>query len=269
MGVDNAAPSERAVEWVCANALLDRDELLLVAVEAEAHPDEAVPEWLGDLASRFRRRHPGLRVTARTATGHPVPCLVEISRRSTLLAVGSRGHGAFHDALLGSVALGVAMRSACPAVVVRGETERVTHETVVVGIDGSAAARRALEFACRTAEALRCDLMAVQASPDAYFIPGPYEHPDREELLGRAERLLAEELAGTGPEHPDLVLRGVTSSMNPIDALAEAASGARLLVVGHRGAGGFSEMLLGSVSRGVLHRSPCPVAVVPGTRDFR
>ena len=48
----------------------------------------------------------------------------------------------------------------------------------------------------------------------------------------------------------------------PAEALKTRAEGARLLVVGSHGRGGFVGMLLGSVSRAALFTAPCPVAVV-------
>ncbi|MBB5070160.1 nucleotide-binding universal stress UspA family protein [Saccharopolyspora gloriosae] len=262
VAVDGTPESERAVEWVCANAELCGDELVLSTVVADPLPADAHPDWLVDLAARTRQRL-GVPVRDEVLIGRPVPRLLEVAGRAPLLVLGSRGHRAFHDAVLGSVALGVATRSPNPAVVVRGAAEQVRHETVVAGVDGSAGGNRALEFACEAAEALRCDVLAVQASPDAAFIPGPYGQPDRTELVDRAELVLAESVAGFAPRHPDVTLRRLTSSMDPITTLAEAATGARLLVVGRRGSGGFTEMLLGSVSRGVLHHATCPVAVVP------
>ncbi|MFR9730069.1 universal stress protein [Saccharopolyspora sp. MS10] len=263
VAVDGTPESERAVEWACANAELCGDELLLVHVDAEPMPNGTCPGWLTDLATRSQLHYGAPRVRVEVLTGRTVARLLEAAGRAPLLVLGSRGHRALHDAVLGSVALGVATRSPCPAVVVRGAADEVRRETVVAGVDGSADGDRALEFACEAAEALRCDVVAVQAAPDSAFIPGPFDHPDRAELVARAERALAEAVAGFAPRHPDVVLRRLTSSMDPISALAEAAAGARLLVVGRRGSGGLSEALLGSVSRGVLHRARCPVAVVP------
>ena len=75
-------------------------------------------------------------------------------------------------------------------------------------------------------------------------------------------RLLAERLAGWQQEFPDVKVTRVVTRDRPVRSLLEAAHTAQLLVVGSRGRGGFSGMLLGSTSHALLHHSPCPVAVV-------
>jgi nucleotide-binding universal stress UspA family protein len=52
---------------------------------------------------------------------------------------------------------------------------------------------------------------------------------------------------------------------NASQALLHEAKGAALLVVGSRGRGGFTGLLLGSVSQQVAHHAPCPVVIVPAT----
>jgi nucleotide-binding universal stress UspA family protein len=66
-------------------------------------------------------------------------------------------------------------------------------------------------------------------------------------------------------EHPELTVQRQVSAGSPRTALLPAAAGARLLVIGSRGRGGLDDMSLGSVAHALLHRAPCPVAVVPAS----
>lgn len=64
--------------------------------------------------------------------------------------------------------------------------------------------------------------------------------------------------------HPQLDVRAQTLIGTTVGQLCTIAHRAGLLVVGSRGRGGFTGPVLGSVGHGVIHSSPCPVAVVPG-----
>ncbi|WP_265584010.1 universal stress protein [Streptomyces chromofuscus] len=74
---------------------------------------------------------------------------------------------------------------------------------------------------------------------------------------------MAESTAGRQDKYPQVEVRHTVVRGHPVRVLSDAAQWAVLLVVGSRGLGGFSGLLLGSVSQGLLHHAPCPVAVVP------
>ena len=76
------------------------------------------------------------------------------------------------------------------------------------------------------------------------------------------EALLAESIAGVRTDHPDVRLEQEVVVVAPAQCLVDASAGASMVVVGSRGLGFFSGMLLGSVSQAVLHGATCPVAVV-------
>lgn len=134
-------------------------------------------------------------------------------------------------------------------------------DEVIVGIDGSEGSFDALRWAAREADLHGWGLTAVlawdylqqhHADGSAVFDPG-YDSSE-------AERAMKAYLEQCGDLRPRPTPRVVCDL--PARALIDAAQGARLLVVGARGLGGFRGLLLGSTSQHCLHHAPCPVAIV-------
>lgn len=209
---------------------------------------------------------PDLEVTTELLQGHVVGKLIEESRNAYSLVVGSRGHSRFVSALIGSVSDAVASHGHCPVVVVRGETSYPETAPVVVGADGSATSQAAVGFAADYAIRRGAPLIAVNATGASDIIAPELliDETQNQAIRDEAQRFMAESLAGLCTENPDLVIEEKVSDQPAADALVDAAkvAGAQLMVVGSHGRGGFTGMLLGSVSRTVLHHAPCPVAVV-------
>jgi nucleotide-binding universal stress UspA family protein len=132
---------------------------------------------------------------------------------------------------------------------------------IVVGVDGSEPARRALLWAAEEARLRDADLEVVHAwqHPTTTFglvLPAD----DRAAAEAYARHVLdvaVEALAGRG-----LAVEPILVDGPPARALIEASAGAALVVVGSRGRGGFRGLLLGSVSGQAMHHARCPVVVV-------
>ncbi len=75
------------------------------------------------------------------------------------------------------------------------------------------------------------------------------------------ERILAETLAGWNEKYPDVEVRHIVAHNKPARALHEHAQHAQLLVVGSRGRGPVTGLLLGSTSQQLVHHAPCPLIV--------
>jgi nucleotide-binding universal stress UspA family protein len=143
-------------------------------------------------------------------------------------------------------------------------------QRIVVGIDGSQGARRALEWAVAEAKLRDAHLVVIHAwlEPAAVAVgsvitAGGVEPEIFEET---AERTLAEVL---GAVDASALPQGIESHViagGPARALLDAAKDADLIVVGSRGLGGFTGLLLGSVSQQVAHHATCPVVIIPTHR---
>jgi nucleotide-binding universal stress UspA family protein len=136
-----------------------------------------------------------------------------------------------------------------------------TDRPVLVGVDGSEPSQHALEWAADEAERRGAPLECLTAWtwPTAYGWASVV--PEGLDPAGDAGRVLGEQLAPVRTAHPDLEVRAEVVEGRPDQALVEASRAAVLLVVGSRGHGGFTDMLIGSTSRYCAAHAHCTVVV--------
>jgi nucleotide-binding universal stress UspA family protein len=138
-------------------------------------------------------------------------------------------------------------------------------ETILVGIDGSAAAAAALGWAAREARLREARLLVVHAwTLPVLAYAAPYGGTLTGDVLD-ANRQAAEDVVEAALGTAELEGIDVDSSVvegPAAESLLAAAEGADLLVVGSRGHGGFAGLLLGSVSQQCAQHAPCPVVIV-------
>jgi nucleotide-binding universal stress UspA family protein len=139
---------------------------------------------------------------------------------------------------------------------------------VIVGVDGSETARRAVRWAAREAKlrGMKLELVSAWEIPTYSYVSG-YGFPAISEemtksLTARAEGHLAEALDEARAEAREVQIETIAAEGQPAKVLVEVAKGANLLVVGSRGLGGFRELLLGSVSQQCAQHATCPVVIV-------
>lgn len=130
---------------------------------------------------------------------------------------------------------------------------------VVVGIDGSPASEAATALAFEEASRRGVELIALHAWSDNLIIELPGN--EWESAHPKAAEALAERLAGWQERYPDVSVRRVVVPDRPARRLIKHSQDAQLVVVGSRGRGGFTGMLLGSVSAAVAEAAHSPVIV--------
>lgn len=200
----------------------------------------------------------------------PVEGILGAAKRfhADVIVVGWRGHGAVRRLLMGSVSRGVVRGSTCAVLVVR-RSQRV--RKIVVGIDGSEAATRAVALVRRLVPPRDGRVTLVSAvelltTPTRGRVPGAAaiarEMKRQNTMRARAATKDLNRAAATleraGWQPRTMLVHG-----EPLRDLlgAVAASRAQLLVVGARGAGGVRYVLLGSVAEGALNQSPVAVLI--------
>ncbi|HEU4947178.1 MAG TPA: universal stress protein [Kribbella sp.] len=261
VGTDGSASSEAAIKWAVAEAAARGSHLRLVHAfvwplfPVALGPSEVAP-GLRAAADRIVRESvelaqkidPGVKVEGVRVDGFPSPVLIEASRQADLLVIGSRGLGGTLSVLAGSTGLDLAANAHCPVVVVRRHRPGEAGTRVVVGYDGSPASIAALDFGLAHARRHGLAVRVVAVQP-------PHTDHDRVSQPDLATEVHSRE----GGLEAELV----HVDGHPAEQLLRLSADAKLVAVGSRGRGGFTGMLLGSVSQALLHHADCPVAVIP------
>jgi nucleotide-binding universal stress UspA family protein len=140
-------------------------------------------------------------------------------------------------------------------------------ETIVVGVDGSAASVSALRWALREAQLRGGEVRVVHAW--SYPVASTFHEASHVMKLPFAENaasVLEKCIAAAEPD-PGVDVEKTVVEGPAAPALIEAARDASLLVVGSRGLGGFSGLLLGSVSQQCAHHAACPLVIIRAEAD--
>lgn len=143
---------------------------------------------------------------------------------------------------------------------------------IVVGVDHSEQAKKALRFALEEAKLRNAKLRVVHAwrygtigtrgttGLEGFYTP--VVGADANDVREAAEQTLEETLREPLAEYDSVEIERRVVEGPPASVLVSESRDADLLVVGSRGYGGFTELLLGSVSQQVSHHAACPVVIV-------
>lgn len=240
------------------------------SASAAAGIDTVVREIAGDTERALRRRWSTASVVVDDAA--PVDAILRHARGAGAIVVGSRGQSRLERWMVGSVSRGVVRQARTPVLVVKKRPRAFRH--LVVAYDGSNHARRALEMVAslKVPSRGRVTLLTVVDAIDP---------PSSVLLPGRLQRILAREAKAFGQERMARAREKLQRAARPlvdagwrvrVDVRAGVASrelvtvpaviGADVLVIGAKGAGGWTRLMLGSVAEAILDRASVSTLLV-------
>ena len=276
---DGSEESLRAVDWAAREAVLRGAPLRIVSaagllprmVSSEGHSDyQTVSDVLRDdsnvalttAAARAAQAAPDLLIDTDHLDGAPAAAVTESASGALMLVVGSRGVGAFHAMILGSVSRYAATHASSPVVVVREETG-AAHRQVGIGISSVEGNAAALTFAFEEAALRKASLIALHAwhTPQSEVSRAGSEArpPGRDFLQAEATKQLEDLLADWHDKYPDVPVSHEVVHSHPGRALAGLSARTDMVVLGrhaaHHGAG--------AVAHAVLNHAHGTIATVP------
>ncbi|KLI06347.1 universal stress protein [Mycolicibacterium conceptionense] len=238
----------------------------------------AMMSYQRDMAEAFlkaadeavRAERPELSVSTVSFNEPADQVLIDASADARLVVLGGKKVTPAAALLLGSTALSVATRAACPVVAFRGDNVAPGEGSVVVGVDDSPAAQAALELGFEFADRFGLGVDAVRS----LSLAAPAETGVTIPLLIDWDGVESAELADLtetvdvhNKRHPDVDAKCFIEPDSPGKALLKHVTDAGLVVVGSRGRNALAGVLLGSTSLNLLHHSPVPVMICRAARE--
>ncbi|KAB8294544.1 universal stress protein [Bifidobacterium avesanii] len=285
VGVDGSDASYKATWWaanyakhagltlqiVCAYSLPSYAAVSFDATYTAMGDDNAAHSDAQEILSRAKAiaDEQGVEAATLIVTGDPASVFVELSRNYNLIVIGNRGKGGLAERLLGTTSSSLPAYAYCPVVVVpyTDDDGNLMHlnntiTKVAVGADESKWGVKALSIAAAFADSWGAELDVISAVPKIEGVTGSgsdEEHGVMESYLDDLEV----RVKPLREDHPNLVINKRLVPGSAVNALTEASHNHDVVIVGSRGRGGFTGLLLGSTSQGLLQHSVSPVYVVP------
>lgn len=215
-------------------------------------------------------------VQTHTRLGYPMKQIIILAEeiRAGLIVMGSRGLGGIKRALMGSVSDSLVHHAHCPVLVVRavenGQEVTLSSKRILLATDGSEEATVAGQAATEVAQKTDSELHLVHISHPLYD-PSYFEEiytgddlKDEEAEIQREEQKLLKKQVKSVEAAGGSVAQAHYRAGRPNSEITDLAEeiGASLVVVGSRGLGTMSRVLMGSVSDSVVHHAHCSVMVV-------
>ena len=279
VGVDGSHASYKATWWaanyakhagltlqiVCAYSLPSYAAVSFDATYTAMGDDNAAHSDAQEILSKAKAiaDEQGVEATTLIVTGDPASVFVELSRNYNLIVIGNRGKGGLAERLLGTTSSSLPAYAYCPIVVVpyTDDDGNLMHlnNTITTGAGGSDESKwglTALEIAANFAAAWDAELDVISAVPNM-------KGSDDEGVMASFKDDLEVRIKPLEEAHPDLKINKQIVPGPAVGALTKASYDHDVVVVGSRGRGGFTGLLLGSTSQGLLQHAVGPVYVVP------
>lgn len=274
-GVDGAEGGLRAVDWARDRACRRGASVSLVFVGDGSAGRRPVMAGSDDIRSYAYQALAAAEERAgrhgRTAikredllSEEPVDALLEAGRAAETMVLPAPARSEFTDLMVGCTALAVTGHAKCPVVTVPAEpVSDKAGAYVLLAVPDAGGTAAPEEFAFAEAASRGCPLVIVRAwrAPSA---GGPADRTGgAAELVQRhAREAVAGALRAGRPAYPGVTVRPVVCEGSVTAVLLRFSASARLVVTGSRRAGCFGERV-GMVPHALVHRAPCPVAIVP------
>ena len=279
VGVDGSHASYKATWWaanyakhagltlqiVCAYSLPSYAAVSFDATYTAMGDDNAAHSDAQEILSKAKAiaDEQGVEAATLIVTGDPASVFVELSRNYNLIVIGNRGKGGLAERLLGTTSSSLPAYAYCPIVVVpyTADDGNLMHlnntiTKVAVGSDESKWGLKALEIAADFADAWGAELDVISAVPNM-------KGSEDEGVMASFKEDLDVRIKPLEESHPNLTINKQIVPGPAVGALTKASYDHDVVVVGSRGRGGFTGLLLGSTSQGLLQHAVGPVYVVP------
>jgi nucleotide-binding universal stress UspA family protein len=282
VGYDGSAPSAEAVLWAAAEAGVRAARLRIVSCYKIPLAGETIGGWaateayealmegcrsaLAEMKDVVATATPGIEIVLEASAGPAATALLDTVEPDDLVVVGASSHVGATAFWLGSTPRHVVRHSPCPVVVVRGASSRGRPDRVVVGVDGSPASERALQWASDEADRHGVPLLVVHGWLYPYLPVDTSSSQARDLTNVDAARFL-EVAVESARERCAVDVTGALVESGPVTALLETVRDGDLLVVGSRGRGALAATLFGSTVNSVLDQCVVPVVVVRGASE--